>query len=136
MRMIISKEVPLSFKKHRALKFHYRIHRFPLPSVGEPDFYRAVTSYNAWCSGDRDKSQITDEERKNLQGGCCYNRRILYHTMTEEEWLWNCKSSSASGKIPYEPDLATFINHADIWAFYKAVGFDHKKRKYVQQEGK
>ena len=84
---------------------HLGYHRFKLPEVGQPGFYRETTSYNAF---------VNNEKRH-------WNGRILYYAQHESDMF----------REP-EPNVPMTI-HPNIWSFYKAIGFDYKKGKYDYQ---
>lgn len=80
---------------------HISYHKFPLPNVGEPGFYRQTVSYNAFRTKKRQ-----------------YKGSILYYAQDEEDKFF-----------PPIKSVPMFI-HENIWEFYKAIGYDHKKNKY------
>lgn len=82
---------------------HLSYHKFPLPKCGEPGFYRQVSSFNWYFNGSKKRN---------------HNKHLIYYAQDESEKFF-----------PPIKSVPMFI-HENIWEFYKAIGYDHKKNKY------
>lgn len=106
MKTIIVSEIDLVNRKF------VRYHFFDLPSIAE-NGHRTIASYNAFFNGTRHRNQT--------------KTRLYYgrHFDDIEKDRFNLRDAIPSlSAIPIE-------KHADLWAFYKAIGYDYKKNKHT-----
>lgn len=81
---------------------HICYHEFYLPHVTEGG-YRQIVSFNAFFHGMKKRN---------------WNKNKLYH-LTDEITMKFCQYKSKT------------VKHKDIWAFYKAIGYNYKRKKYM-----
>ena len=89
---------------------HVAVHRFEFPNVGDPAFYRSVISYGAFFDSPKARNR---------------SDRYLFRAIDPYP---------APGTTRYElsRDAALpVIRHADLYAFFTAVGYDRKRKKLV-----
>lgn len=84
-------------------------HQFTLPDVGEDDFYRSRTSCNAFCHGLKKRNR---------------SKFHWFHGQRLEDFLI----------VHQKPMKDVIKNHNTIWDFYKEIGYDHKKNKYLEDK--
>ena len=130
--------------QHAKSKPPYKLHEF------SADKYRDITSYNAFSSGQRRYASAQDAAA--YWDRCCWGPTALYHLKHEREWLFDVKSTMSAmesvskitpgefimqfyGVNCSEPEDIPRIVHASIWDFYKAIGFDYKRRCYIDARG-
>lgn len=116
---------------------HVHQHHLILPNVCDKGGYVQISSYNAFTTGKR-KGKITEYEKKNYLDGCCYsptklyisksNREFLMFLDIEKKYFEKLKESDPDWRFDDELPKTTYYS---IFDFYKAIGFDHKKRKYI-----
>lgn len=106
-RKYIVKEIDHKTSEHRHLHF------LNLPTPTEPGFYRQITSLNAFAWG---------RHRRN------WSDTTLYYVLREEEF--NIDLISMRKWIPDYENALPRSEYDSIWAFYEAIGYDHKKNKY------
>jgi hypothetical protein len=106
------------------------IHRVKIPGISEKSGYRSISSLNAFNCGI--KRSASKEDRRLHRDGCCWSHDSLYIGKREEQWR---EDQERTAKNPHLAHLdernMPIIEHESIWAFYKHIGFDHKKRRYV-----
>lgn len=88
---------------------HIAYHYVPIPYYGEKDFYRIGVSLEYFAHG------ITNEDKRK---GNYFKKGVMFHYQRASDLHW---------KSPKTPD----VTHGSSWEFYKAVGYDHKKKKAV-----
>lgn len=103
--MIVASEVDL-----RNGGKHLRYIRFPLDDGKYPICYRSRVSYNAFAYSV--KGRCYKPNKKNAE--------FLYHCDHEEEKTWMDES------VP-------IIDVENVWEFYKLIGYDYKKKKYMAE---
>ena len=103
---------------------HHQVHWFTLPKFGEPKFYTTITSYNAFRNREAGRLvRCLDDKRAG-------KRYVI------PEWRTYCNIIPADCPM-YETEKAlkmyeefpTF-EHATLWDFYLAIGYDFKRQKY------
>lgn len=90
--------------------------KFIIPAFGEErtGFYRQVTSFNAF---------FKSLKRRNTHNG------FLFYPQEEDRYLFEKKIlKEEDGIATKDKDIVTYPN---IWEFYKAIGYDYKKKKYI-----
>jgi hypothetical protein len=97
-------------------------HFFDLPQFGEPDFYRATGSYNAFHT----------REARSLN---MWLRRKAGHPPRRGH-VDDVDSMFSHIKLMPKSVRATMTQHpefyhATIWDMYKAIGYDYQKKKYI-----
>ena len=75
--------------------------------------YRSVESLNAFFHGKKIEKDM--------------KRNILWYEHNEYEHDFELSSSLSD----WPKDDADYIQHEDIWAFYKYIGYDYKKKRWV-----
>lgn len=95
-------------------------HHFPIAASGDND-YRAIGSYNAF---DKQMARICKRD--------CMARR--FWPLREHELCTIERMDDALRKLGQEPPVLPQHHHHDIWAFYKAVGYDYKAKKLAPAE--
>lgn len=94
------------------------VHVFSKPSVGEKGFYRDTVSYSAFS--DRERNKWFDKHSSRKKTG------VSFHLYREDDYKLGRMSLFDNNKhLPH-------YTHVDVWAFYKAIGYDYKRQKYVQ----
>lgn len=99
-------------------------HEVTMPSVPEHDFYRQTVSFDAF---------------RNFTGKICQKTSVLtFHYKDEETIKLNEESKArfiekyGKGKVIegwITPMELPGVYHPSIWAFYKYIGYDYKKKK-------
>ena len=104
---------------------HRRVFRVPIDAVG------SYTSSDGYRFDYRGRGSINaffhSLKKRNHK-----NKEILYHSCHEEEHFIServKKESYTKYKIPYQE--ITYIEVDSIWDFYKLIGYDYKKKKYL-----
>lgn len=124
------------------------IHEISIPGRNSPGGYTQILSLNGFSYGQRRGASKLDKEYH--RGGCQWGPRSLYRLQPEWEWIQELEADNARIKrlLPESNPLEEYgeetteisriprIKHESIWAFYKAIGFDPKKRRHVDAEGK
>jgi hypothetical protein len=107
-----------------------QIHKFTMPELGEPGFYRQTTSLNAFRHG-RLKG-VTPEDKRLRQTSCCWAPTMLWYLEREEEWLANQRRLARNPVLTKldERVLPQHV-HASIYDFFAYIGFDRQARRYV-----
>lgn len=91
-------------------------------SYGDPGFYRACTSLSAFSSreGTRLYNCHKIKKKMHVEGKRC-------HVQMEGEII----DISHLAQYGIYPEVLPTFEHATVWDFYKAVGYDYKRKKYV-----
>lgn len=92
-------------------------HHFPIAAAGDNN-YRAIGSYNAF---DKQQTRICKRD--------CMERR--FWPLREHELCTLERMDDALRKIGQEPVVLPQHHHKDIWAFYEAIGYDYKKKRFT-----
>lgn len=123
------------------------LHRFPLPSYGEPGWYRQITSVSHFRSGTQ-KGYIPKHLKGRGYDSCGWNHRanILYSVKPEDEQfreqqiMLDSLEHALGEKAPerlaeFKAKIAAVpvIEHASIFDFYDYIGFDRRKRRYINE---
>ena len=130
MRNFIIKFIPNDDAKKRI------IHKIKMPDFNEKGFYQQATSFEAFRSGKRKGASKRDKEI--YRHTCCWAPDGLYCCTEPDEkaWLTNndrlIKSLKKYGLNTDDIDETKChtIYHENIYAFYKYIGFDRKRRAY------
>lgn len=88
---------------------HVAYHKFDLPNPGEQGFYRSTTSFNSF---------FYSSKMRNRKG----KTTLFYAKDGEELMYWGLEEGTP------------VIEYANIWDFYKAIGYDYKSKKYLAQK--
>jgi hypothetical protein len=93
------------------------IHKIKTPEYNEKLWYVTVVSSNAF---------FYSLKKRNRKGN------ILYIGKSFEEWTYD-QEHRAKNPIIADLDerLLTPIEHESLWDFYKYIGWDYKKKKYM-----
>lgn len=92
---------------------HVRVHFFLKPEFQDHSFYRTAMSYAAF---------FTSLKRRN------FSKTRLYHSKEDEvdeevDYGWAVLNE-------YDASLPQ-VEHESIWAFYLAIGYDYKTKRYI-----
>lgn len=89
---------------------HIAHHKFPLPSPGDPGFYRTVNTFNAFFNGSR--------RRNRTPAGHLFSEVDMCGGDTRSDW-------------EQRRDAKLLVHeHASLQDFFVAIGFDSKTKKY------
>lgn len=92
---------------------HVAHHKFPLPGPRDPGFYRQVQSFNAFFNGAGRSAR-----RNRSPDGFLYCEVDIRDKDRRLDW-----ELQRDAALPVH-------NHKDIFAFYEAIGYDRKTKKY------
>lgn len=107
-------------------------HLFPLPNFGDPNFNRTIRSYTAFRK--RENYGLYNSQKKARDTQTKWIPAAIRTSLKDkDEWdvdhrLLNQSLAKYKLKTKAEPQ---WIRHDSIWDFYKAVGYDYKKKRYV-----
>lgn len=94
-----------------------KIHTFDMPDIGDPGFYRAAVSLNAFSNNLAQNTHDFMQRERRLP-------RENYYLQD------NRRDSTFIDRMVLEG--AEFVAHHDnIWELYKAIGYDRKRRRIV-----
>lgn len=103
-------------------------HMVRIPEVHEENFSKDVTSL----------TKFENDERKRVYDNKSIPQEkiaIMYHY---EEWLEEQEATRdrmvnlrGFKDFKHEWDDTPVFEHETIWDLYKAIGYDHKKKKYI-----
>lgn len=141
MQITICVEIPIAKGKKKI------IHEIRHPKINEPGGYVSSVSLGAF----RGKRRGASKEDKEKHRDTCAWRHDAVFALNEQvdEWINVSDQMIESLKnIPCDYDLTDEyadatkdmksvaevprIIHNSVWDFYKHIGFDHKKRRYIQ----
>lgn len=101
------------------------VHQFDMP-YGMPRWYVSVTSIGAFSTREGTKLyQHNLKGKRDVVGKRCHVR--FGDEITFEESM----AARLEANYGIKPDVLPIFTHATVWDFYKAVGYDWKKQKYV-----
>lgn len=110
-------------------------HLFPLPNFGDPHFYRTITCYEAFRK--RENSGLYFSQKKARDTKTKWIPPAIRASMKDkDEWDVDHRilnESLAKYKCKTKPE-PIWIRHDSLWDFFKAVGYDYKKKRYVRTE--
>lgn len=89
---------------------HVAIHRFNMPDVSDPGFYRTVVAFNAF---------FNSTKRRNIGEGHLF--MVQDGDRIERRTQWERNRDRA---LPIKL-------HKDLAAFLEAIGYDRKKKKII-----
>ena len=104
---------------------HVVLHVIRQPLADEPGFYRSAVSGNAFKERETKiwyDRYYTKRKVMPRQFSVMYSfdfqieKKIMLDRDSDHEW-----------------HTLPILEHESIWEFYKHVGYDHKKKKYIQQ---
>jgi len=106
------------------------VHDVFTPGFGEPGFYRATISYD--CYHNRECTRLYEANKKGRLS--LPKRGSVKHKkeFDEDRKSWKESYEKVTGEKyeDYHDKLPRF-RHASIWDYYKAVGYDYKKQRYL-----
>jgi len=101
---------------------HKRIWRFTVENLLVKNHYRAVTSLSSF---------FYNTKRRNQKGN-----KFLYICRRQEEWdsfiEFDKRVCKTIGENYQNPKI---IPLNSIWQFYKVIGYDYKKQKWLDKTG-
>lgn len=112
---------------------HEELHIFPLPDFNEKGWYRQGKSFDAFFH------HPVENKRTGKYAFRSNTNDVLYYSYRPDEWEFNLRSIERLKKLTnneprngymYDDELPQ-INHANIWEFYKHIGYDYNKRKWL-----
>jgi hypothetical protein len=134
------------------------IHQFEIPELTETGGYRAITSVEAFRHGQR--KAASKKDKAHHRSACNWGPQSLFIDRSfTDEWeisfeghlraSQTCERIRKEKEMPEEPSMIERMyggdfktigelpktKHADLAAFFKAIGFDTKKRRYVDAKG-
>lgn len=112
------KMVVLEERRQNGLLEKYRIHVVTIPEKGS---YVQLTSYNAFHRHETSRILAADKKKETLDFE--FDRRSTLEK-------WEPHQMKPDGLYFDEGGLPR-MEHADLWAFYEAIGWDYKKKRYV-----
>lgn len=103
---------------------HVHVHKVQLPKYGQKGWYVSIGSLSAFAhNGDQEKHKG------------CWSPDYLYVCKRSYEFEDECQNLSSRW-----PDLddrkLPVTEHASLWDFYKAVGYDYKRKKWLNTDAK
>lgn len=114
-------EIPLTHKLEQ--KIGHTVHRVAFPERCTKGWYVAVISLSAFAHGGRGKRRAP----------CWAPDRLYYLQQSEETWLKQQERYAADPILAkLDERLRPTIEHASLWDFYRAVGWDWKRRRWVK----
>lgn len=117
------------------------LHTFILPHWPEKGSYKASRSFESFKRGPPPKKKADRVPWNHPQFPGKFkspaHRRdrfyyTLHHDLTEfiDQIEARITSSERNGHSPWDERLVPTFHHADLWAFYDHIGWDHKARSY------
>ena len=93
-------------------------HHFPTAAKGD-NAYRATISYNAFNTA----------QARQCKRDCMARRfwPLAPHDLRSIELM-----EDSMRRLGHEPKELPQHHHVDIWAFYKAVGYDYKNKRFIE----
>lgn len=99
------------------------VHHVTVPTPTEQGFYRSTVSYSYF--GQRELKRRFPTDKKT---GAIYTpRKINNMRWCSVDW----EPDKFGTRYQYERDKVPHYDHDSIWDFYKAIGYDYKKKKYI-----
>lgn len=103
--------------------------------IDGPGSYRATLSYEAFRMREI-KRAFPDLKRGLINGGIrChwYSLYIKEHFDEEREMIQKINVGLLGRRVinPWEEKDIPVIHHESIWEFYKHIGYDYKRKKYI-----
>ncbi len=86
------------------------------------DGYTAIMSLHAFETGKR-KGASAEDKRRGIDV-CSWSDTHAFYQYKDVAWARHAADYA---------DTPT-VEHEDIWSFYRAIGFDHKNRRYAVKE--
>lgn len=110
-------------------------HIFPLPNFLDPGFSITIRSYSAFRQ--RENRGLYESQQKAWQTQTKWIPPAIRTSLKDkDEWEVDRKllvDTLTAHNIPVEPE-PNWIRHESLWDYYKAVGYDYKRRRYIQVE--
>lgn len=123
-------EIFIAVPKGDATTNRRHVHWVRMPDICEPGGYIASLSHEAFMHPHAD---ATREDRERCRHTCMDGPEWSYHWRRMPEFITECRITAANPVIKHLDDrLAPFTEHSSIWAFYRHIGFDHKRRRYLR----
>lgn len=139
----IIKEIPHNHKVPEGEKEQVVIHEIHMPEYREPRWYITTISWDAFFSGE--KKWASARDKQVFRSNCNWGPKSMFYYNHDNPVTaaWEQKENETAAsleRVLNKPvvSLATYsrIRHVSLWHFYKYIGFDHKKRMYVDAKGK
>lgn len=99
-------------------------HRIQIPAMNDRGWYRFATSLNGFFHSSGKKRC----NRRHAMNGKLPIIGTLYTYKHEDDHLAEIAIMIKHGAS--FPNGISYIDHANLWDFYKFIDFDYKKRKY------
>jgi hypothetical protein len=110
------------YNGNTTIAFHY----FKIPYLNERGGYTQTSSYNWFNDREANRHYKLTQQKKPL-GRWCYIERFIEAHRFESMVKKRLKELGVS----YQEDKLPFFKHQSLWDFYKAVGYDYKKKKWM-----
>lgn len=110
-------------------------HVVTTPEVVEDGFYRQITSISAFRRRELMRRFPMDKDCRPLwtHESAAKVEWCSVHTMDDAMSRWERDQEIAKRlEIPAPAELKPIAEHDSIWKFYKAIGYDYKKKRYEQ----
>lgn len=104
------------------------IHWFWLPNFGEPRFYVTLCSWNWFRNREGGRLVAWHDARRAGKKAVVPERRSYCNIIEDNDPMYHKEV-----ELKIYDALPTF-EHATLWDFYKAVGYDYKRKKYQPKE--
>ena len=106
------------------------MHRVRTPSVSEKGFYRQATSGGSF--GWRELKRKFPDGRPSTTKFYYSVKQIwdfhFNNAVHEKSW----KRTMPAEPCPFPWDGVPIVDHPDLWSFYEAIGYDHKRKKHAE----
>lgn len=105
------------------------------PEFLEPGFYRQTTSINAFRTRELRKRFPFDEDGRSLYKSSNGENveSCSVRDYDDAISLWRSINESLRKlNVDEELVLPEATEHISLWDFYQAIGYDHKKQKYIK----
>lgn len=102
----------------------HTLHIIHRPTVFEKGFYRQTTSFGAFINREKTASMKHTEEGRYCLGD--WNPKTWIISRNCDKFSYDKHNL---GPIPAEQwDI---VEHKSVWAFYRYIGYDYKKKRYL-----
>lgn len=131
------------YKKHgvdqHAIEWRFgeavAIHHIAVPSIGDKGYYREVISMDYYRGRELEKVYGEKARKKGMR---LANFPVQYAMRRRDDWEFSQESSRDSieritGRVYDRWSNLPVHEHASIWDFYKFIGYDYKKQKYLNE---
>ena len=105
-------------------------HIIRMPAYNEKGWYNSVVSIDAFNNRESERFyQIRCVKKKPLLGLLCHLYRLSEWERDTQLSTNRMKKYDPSYEHPY--NLVPCIEHQNVFDFYKHIGYDYKKKRYI-----